>query len=315
MKLHERVRSRLKLRDIRLLLAVAEHGSMASAAGELNMTQSGVSRAIADLEHTLGVSLFDRTAQGVEPTPAGRAMLRGGIAMLDDLRQSVAEIEHLSDPASGELNLGCTEPMTWGIVPAIIDRMVQRYPRASFQLIQGDPQRLRFTDVRERRIELAMGALVGGLRVDDLETEMLFEDYRFVVAGRSSPWASRRKVAVSDLVDAHWVITTLDSPGRVVLDELFRANGLPAPRVSLSSYSLPLHIALLSTGRFLTVLPQSMLQFCAKPMALRILPIELPARAVPVGITLLKGRTVSPIARLFIEHARAVTKPLAIRRP
>lgn len=314
MKLHEKLRSRLKLRDIRMLLAVAEHGSMARAAGELNITQSGVSRAIADLEHALGVSLFDRTAQGVEPTPAGRAMLKGGVAILDDLQQSVAEIEHLSDPASGELRLGCTEPMAWGIVPAIVDRMVLKHPRVSFQLSQGTPQRLRFTELRERKIELALTALVGGLDVDDLDTEMLFEDWRFVVAGRSSPWAGRRRIAVSELVAAPWVIPTHDSPGRSVLEELFRVNNLPAPRISLVSYSLPLHISLLSTGRFLTVLPQSMLQFCAKRMALKTLPIELPVRAVPVGVTRLKGRTVSPVARMFIEHARTVTKPLAIRR-
>lgn len=313
MKLHEKIRSRLKLRDIQMLLTVAEHGSMAKAAGELNMTQSGVSRAIADLEHALGVHLFDRTAQGVEPTRAGRAMLRGGVAMLDDLRQSVEEIEHLSDPARGELTLGCTEPMAWGIVPAIIDRMVQRHPRMSFQLTQGDPQRLRFTELRERKIELALGAIVGGLSIDDLDTEVLFEDTRFVVAGRTNPLANRRRLSVSELSDFPWVIPTLDSPGRIVLDKLFQSNGLPMPRVSLVSFSLPLHLALLATGRFLTVLPHSMLQFCAQRMALKILPVELPSRAVPVGVSVLKGRTVSPIARMFIEQARLITKPLAMR--
>lgn len=313
MRLHDRISNRLKLRDLRLLIEVAERGSMAKAAAYLNMTQSGVSRAVADMEHALGVNLFDRTAQGVELTPAGRAILKGGVAMLDDLRTCLEEIEHLSDPASGELRLGCTEPMAWGIVPAIVDRMVQKHPRISFQLIQGDPYTLRFTNLRERRIELAMSALVGGVQVDDLDTQLLFEDWRYVVVGRASPWATRRKIGVSELVDTHWVIPTQDSPGRVVFEELFRVNGVPVPRVSLVSYSLPLHIALLATGRFLTVLPQSMLQFCADRMALKILPIELPARAVPVGITFLKGRTVSPVARMFIEQARIVTKPLADR--
>jgi DNA-binding transcriptional LysR family regulator len=313
-RLDEKVSSRLKLRDLRMLLAVAEQGSMAKAAGLLSMTQSGVSRAIADLEHALGVSLFDRTAKGVEPTRYGRAMLKGGVAIFDELRQSVAEIEHLADPASGGLRVGCTEPMSWGIVPAIIDRIVQKYPRVSFEVMQGAPQKLIFVDVRERKIELALGAIASELPAEEFESEVLFEERRFVVAGQSSHWAGRRRLTVPELVDAQWVIPTRDSPARILLEELFRTSGLPAPRVSLVSFHIPLHIALLSTGRFLSVLPVSMLQFSAKRMALKMLPIELPVHSAPVGITTLKGRTMSPIGRLFVEHARAVTKPIADRR-
>jgi hypothetical protein len=103
MNLHDRVNRRLKLRDLRLLLAVAESRSMAKAATRINLTQSAVSRAIGELEHTLGVRLFDRTAQGVEPTIYGRALLKGGVAIFGDLRTSVSEIEFLSDPTAGEL--------------------------------------------------------------------------------------------------------------------------------------------------------------------------------------------------------------------
>jgi DNA-binding transcriptional LysR family regulator len=74
MNLQDRVSQRLKLRDLRLLLSVLELGGMGKAAAHLNLTQSGVSKAIADLEHTLGVRLFDRTSRGVEPTIYGRAL-------------------------------------------------------------------------------------------------------------------------------------------------------------------------------------------------------------------------------------------------
>ena len=313
MRLHEKVSGRLKLRDLRLLLAVAERGSMAKAATDLHMTQSGVSRAIADLEHTLGVSLFDRTAQGVEPTRYGRALLKGGAAIFDELRSSVAEIEHLADPTSGEIRLGCTEPMSWGIVPAIVDQLVQKYPRVSFQLVQGDPVRLRSSELRERKIELALSAITGDA-AEDIDTEVLFDERRFIVAGQASRWAGRRGLAVEDLLEAQWAIPPFESPARVVLEDLFRANGLPAPRVSMVSYSLPLHVAMLSTGRFLSVMPESMLRFCAKRMAIKRLPVELPVRPAPTGISMLKGRTVSPIARLFIEQARVVAKPLVDRK-
>jgi DNA-binding transcriptional LysR family regulator len=310
----DKISSRLKLRDLRLLLEVAERGSMAKAATRLNMTQSGVSRAIAELEHALGVSLFDRMAQGVEPTPYGLALLKGSVAIFDELRRSVEAIEHLADPQSGELRLGCTEPMSWGIVPEIINRLLRKYPRLSFQVVQGDPARLRFAELGERRIELALCAITAAVPVDDIDTEILFDERRFIVASAGSHWVKRRQIKLSDLADEPWAIPTHESPARTILEDAFRANGLPPPRITVVNFSLPLQIALLSGGHFLTVFPQSMLRFCAKRMSLRTLPIELPARPAPVGIITLKNRTMSPIARLFIEQARIVSKPLADRR-
>jgi len=95
---HQRARRRLKLRQLEILLAVADTGSMAKAATRLAITQPAISRALADAEHTLGVPLFDRGTHGVEPTQYGRALLKRGIAAFDELDQGVREIEFLVDP-------------------------------------------------------------------------------------------------------------------------------------------------------------------------------------------------------------------------
>src|ERR1043165_3398659 len=105
MELIDRVAHRLKLRDLRLLDTVVRWGSMAKAANELNISQPAVSKAIAEMEHVLRVRLIDRGRQGVEPTPHGLALLRRGVAIYDELRQGVAEIENLSDPTVGEVRV------------------------------------------------------------------------------------------------------------------------------------------------------------------------------------------------------------------
>src|SRR5690349_16499796 len=105
----DRIGRRLKLRDLHVVMSVAQYGSMGKAAAEIAISQPAVSKAIADVEHTLQVRLFDRTPVGVEPTRYGRALLKWGDAVFDDLRQGVKEIEHLADPTTGELRLGCTE--------------------------------------------------------------------------------------------------------------------------------------------------------------------------------------------------------------
>src|SRR5262247_3766180 len=100
---NHRVGRRLTLRDLNILLAVADAGSMAKAATRLAISQPAVSRAIADMEHTLGVTLLDRSHLGVEPTAYGHALLKRGAAAFDELKQSVQDIAFLADPGAGEL--------------------------------------------------------------------------------------------------------------------------------------------------------------------------------------------------------------------
>jgi DNA-binding transcriptional LysR family regulator len=129
MQLIDRIGRPLKLRDLHILATVAERGSMARAARELAISQPVVSKTIADLEKTLGVRLLDRSRQGIEPTPYGRALLGRGLAAFDELRQGVREIEVLADPSTGEVRVECHQALAAGLLPAIIDRLYRRYPR------------------------------------------------------------------------------------------------------------------------------------------------------------------------------------------
>src|SRR5215468_11534594 len=94
--LGERALRRLKLRELRILTTVAQAGSMGKAAAQLALSQPAVSKAVAEMEYTLGVALLDRTPQGVEPTLYGRALLKWATAAFDDLSQGVREIESLA---------------------------------------------------------------------------------------------------------------------------------------------------------------------------------------------------------------------------
>jgi DNA-binding transcriptional LysR family regulator len=98
-----RIGRRLGVRDLHVFVTVVQWGSMAKAAQQLNVTQPAVSKAIGDLEHTLGVRLLDRRPQGVEPTMYGRALLKRSNAVFDELKQSVRDIEFLADPTVGQV--------------------------------------------------------------------------------------------------------------------------------------------------------------------------------------------------------------------
>jgi DNA-binding transcriptional LysR family regulator len=79
----------------------------------------------------------------------------------------------------------------------------------------------------------------------------------------------------------------------------------------VTARSLQLQNTLLQTGRFLTILPATMLHFSATRPKPRILPVKLSVQPWPVGIVTLKNRTLSPVAQVFVNCAREVVKPLA----
>src|SRR4029079_18215445 len=158
----DRVERRLKLHDVRVLLSVVQAGRMHKAAEKLGTSQPAVSRSIGDLEHALGVRLLDRSRRGVEPTQYRLAIVKRGIAVFDELRQGVKDIEFLADPSAGELRIGCTEAVAAGPGLAVMDRLTRRHPRLVFHVITGGAAAL-YRELRERNIELAMAGITGTL--------------------------------------------------------------------------------------------------------------------------------------------------------
>src|SRR6266853_975953 len=149
----DRIGRRMKLQDLHVLMTVVQAGTMGKAAQRLNTTQPNISRSIADLEHALGVRLLDRHRQGIEPTEYGRALLDCGVAVFDDLRQGVKNIEFLADPTAGEVRIGCNPLLAASFASAVVDRLSWRHPRVSFHLMTGYVEMLRH-ELSERKVDL-----------------------------------------------------------------------------------------------------------------------------------------------------------------
>ena len=310
MDLTDRVSHRLKLRDLRLLQAVVQWGSMARAATHLNLTQPAVSKAIAELEHMLGVRLLDRSRQGVEPTPYGHALLKRGTAIFDEVRQSVKDIEFLIDPTAGEVRVGSPAPVMAGLLPTIIERFSRQFPRVVVYVTQANIGTLQFRELRERSIDLLLGRIPSPLP-KDLEAEILCDEQLNVVAGAQSRWARRRTVALRDLINEPWTLPPFDSFIGSLVVEAFHASGLDVPRPTVVSLPVDTHCALIASGRFVGVLPGSLLRLSGKRLSLKALPIELPIEPRPLGVITLRNRTLNPVASLFIDSARTLTRPSA----
>ena len=305
----DRIGRRLKLRDLHILLAVAQAGSMSRAADRLAISHPVISKTIADLEHALGVRLLDRTAQGTEPTSYGRALLSCGTVVFDELRRGVQEIAFLSDPTVGDLRIGSAAPYIEGLVPAVIDRLADRYPKIKFQIKDTDAVTL-CGMLRERKLDLVVGRVPSSVFSEDLISEFLFDDRIRVVAGLKSPWSRRRQIKLAELSDEPWLMPEADNIATALISEGFRAVGVTPPTPRVVSNSVTLRTRLVETGRFIAALPESTLRFGAERMRIKILPVRLRAEGPPAVAIFLKNRTPNPIARLFVDELRAFSNPL-----
>jgi DNA-binding transcriptional LysR family regulator len=300
----DRIGRRIRLRDLHIVLAVAEWGSMARAASQLAISHPVISKTVSDLEQTLGVRLFDRNPRGVELTTYGQALLKCGVTVFDEMRQGLRQLEFLAAPDSGELRIGCSEITMAGVLPAIAEEFSRRHPGVRLHAMLAPAAAAQFEDLRERSIDLLVVRMPRPLLEEDLAADILFDEPFQAVVGARSRWARRRRVELADLVDEPWVLPPYDSvPGSFIL-EIFRANKLPPPTPRIISLSGQLTVTLIAGGRFVGLLPSSVAQFNARRVGLKVLPLTLSAPRIAVGIITLKNRTLSPLAQLFIGCAR-----------
>jgi DNA-binding transcriptional LysR family regulator len=313
MQLSERIGRRMKLHDLHVLMAVVEAGSMNKAASLLHTTQPAISRSIGELERTLGVRLLDRNPRGVEPTEYGRALLDGGAAMFDDLRQAVKNIEFLADPTAGNVRIACNSILATSFLSAVVDRMSRRYPRVTFHVVVKQAETLH-RELSERNVDLLVTRRVGELADERLGFEFLFADAYVIAAGAQNPWVRRRRIELAELVDAPWTLPPPDTYLGAIAMQAFRASGLDYPRATVATAAPEMRISLLATGRFLSIFPRSVLRFPTGRPEVKVLPVDVAVPPVPVGIVTLKNRTLSRVAQLFIDGAREVARPLAKRK-
>jgi DNA-binding transcriptional LysR family regulator len=306
MKWTDRVGRRVKLRDLHILLAVADAGSMTKAAEELAVSYPVVSKTISDLELTLGVKLFDRSISGVKPTHYGNALLSSSVAVFDEMRKGLQQIEFIRQPDAGELRIGSSIVVDAGLLPAVIEQFSKDFPKAVLHVVAENIATQQYDNLRNRNVELVLGRLPATMNEPDLVTETLYHEPNVVVAGADSPWAKRRNLTLAKLLEEPWVLAQPGSLARSLQDQTFRNSGFEPPSATVQTVSLHLYMRLVETGRWLGLIPGSALRFGGKNMRIKALSVQTSMPPAPVGIITAKDRTLTPLAERFIACTRKV---------
>jgi DNA-binding transcriptional LysR family regulator len=301
-----RIGRRLRLKDLHTLQIVAEVGSMAKASQHLALSQPAISKAISDMEHLLGAPLLDRSARGVALTEHGRVLVERTRIIFDEMKQGIKEIEHLSDPTQGEVRIGTIEPVS-AVLSGIICRIAPRYPRIEYQVTVGDTDML-VRKLRERALDVVLTRWNTLTQADDLAAETLYRSTLAVMADKDHPLAAKRRLALPDLMSEQWTLSPPDTfLGRVVAD-LFERRRLPLPRNTVTTTSIFMRLNLMASGRFLSILPTTLLRHRSNKAWLREIRADLGDSSGPIAAITIKNRRSSGAVKLFQEASRAFCK-------
>jgi len=304
----DRIGRRLRLKDLHTLQTIAEVGSMAKAGNLLALSQPAISKAIADMEDVVGVSLVERNSRGVKLTESGRILVARGRVIFDEVRQGLKDIEAVADPARGDLRIGAADPLTV-VVAEIIAELSSKYPRITYQVTINDATTT-LRQLRDRELDVVLTRWNPKTTPDDLSAEILFHSPLAVLAKKSHPLVRRKRLNLKDLMGERWALSPPDSYlGRIVAD-VFRRKNLELPRSIVTTISIHMRVDLLASGDFISVLPTYILRRQGNSAWLRTLDVDL-GEAGPIAAITLKKRRPTGTLKLFQETSRRVSKIIA----
>jgi DNA-binding transcriptional LysR family regulator len=315
MKWDDRIGARLKLRDLHIFMTVVQQGGVGRAAKHLAVSQPVISKALSDLESVLRVRLLDRTPKGTEPTAYGRAVVRWGSIVFDDVRSGIKEIELLADPAGGEVRIASSETLNANFVPTVIGRLINKFPRLVYNVLQETEIAGLCSLLRERRVDLVVSLLPETFEYTGLDIDVLFSDRISVAAGPDSKWVRRRKIEPAELLDEPWLLPSEDTDVTSILARAFRKKGLSMPRRVIATNSIHLLQVMAMTGHVLCFTSTMRSKLSGFQSFLKPVPVDLDFSYSDVGIVTLKNRTMRPAAQLFIDCARDLAKSMTQPRP
>ncbi|MEV5343080.1 LysR family transcriptional regulator [Streptomyces sp. NPDC052676] len=238
----------------RTFVTVCRLGSLSAAAAELHHTQSAVSRQIAGLERQLGVSLMERHARGVRPTPAGEVFRRHALATLNEADRAVRAVRDARDGAHHPpLAVGATPSLAAGIVPEAIRGLLKQNGTIRWSLTPGLSAQLHRRVIAGDLDAAVVTDAPPGLPADPrVERRFLGLDEMVVVLPADHPQAGRDRVPVQALADETWVE---DNDGSAALLRLHAARAGVSPRIDLAAADLPGKLALVATGHAIALIP------------------------------------------------------------
>jgi LysR family transcriptional regulator of gallate degradation len=288
-------------RGLRVFVALTEQHHMPSVADGIGISQPAVSMAIRQLEDSVGLRLFERTARGMIPTEPGMALALRLKRALAETRHAIADIAALRGVTQGTVTVGALPLGRTRLLPESIAGVVAQHPGLRVATIEGSFETLA-ASLRAGDIDFILGALRPGDYASDLSATPLADDALAIVARREHPWARRKRIAPADLTRARWVLPRVHTPNRTLFERALTARGLAAPDVVVETSDLAVLRGVLVNSDLVTAISPRQLSYELRAGLLQVLPFPLEDTRRVIGITQRTDSVASPGAKILMEE-------------
>ncbi len=306
----ETLAARLKFRQLRLLIAVADWSSVMHAARALNMSQPTATKLLQDLETDFGVLLFQRTNRGMVPTTDGDILIRHARLIVSQLSQAAEEISDLAEGNGGRVIVGTLLAASAILLPKAILALRRHRPNVLVSVKEGTNDRL-MPALRTGDLDLVVGRLSEFRYRDDIAQEPLYEEPICVVVRSAHELAARERIRLQDLADREWILPPPETTLRRQIEHAFQSGGLPLPRWTIESVSLLTNRQLLRHSDLVGLWPFHVIEEEVERGHLKILPVRLGTTLGPVGMSYRENGELSPAASAFADILRDIGAELA----
>jgi DNA-binding transcriptional LysR family regulator len=306
--------SRIKLRQLALVVALADRRSLRQAASDIAITQPAATKLLRDLEDAIGLPLFTRHAWGMAPTAYGQTLVRHARGVLTGLAEARSELTSLAAGATGTLRAGGVTGAVPGLLAPAIRRMQEKRPGVRMFVLVNTTE-VMTAALREGTLDLAVCPVPAAMDVSDLAVTPLANEPLCVVARARHPLARRRTLRLQDLATVPWLLQPPGSPLREDVDALLDDAGMRAPAAIVETVSIVATLALLQASDSVTVMPNALADHYARFGMLAALPVRLRAPTSRYALVMRASREPSPVALEFAKLLRETAADAMTNNP
>lgn len=305
--LSPRLVNRLRLKHWSLLNALGEAGTLVQAAAVISVTQPAATKMLADIEQAFGFALFERHARGMRPTPLGEEVVAYARQSQAGLDRFLQNLDAKRRGGHGTLVFGAIMGAAPDVVARAVADIKRERPRLNVRILGETSDQIGLL-LERHQIELAVGRFTGPLEHNKFDFAPLADEPLQLVVRSGHPLAKRRKLQWEELVRWPWVLQTLSSPARVLLEGEFARAGVSSPEDAIECTSIFATLQLVQSSTAIALLPKSVVRDHIRAGLLHALPVPVGRDLKAFGLLTRKGESLTEVAAAFVaclkRHAK-----------
>ncbi|MCP3023736.1 LysR family transcriptional regulator [Cupriavidus basilensis] len=301
--------SRLRMKQLQLLIALDDHKSLHQAASAMAMTQSAASKALQELEGMLDAPLFERSKTGMRPNQFGHCVIRYARLLATDLTSLCQDMAEIRSGRGGHLAVGTIMGAVPQVLVPALDAMQADQPNLSIEIVEDTSLRM-LTLLDDGRLDLVIGRALVSEQPASYHYEPLGDEPISVVVGYAHAAPRGRELGFADLAGYRWIVYPGQMPMHALLQRELDMAGLGMPPNAISTSSTFVTVTMLQrSAKLVSLLPTSVAELFARQKLLRILPVRMQSRQQTFGIVTRRGGTLSAAAGQLINLLRTGCSP------